>query len=156
MCVAESSGGARGESFGYSRLKEGRGIENRMDTFFGGQAKLVELARKADARGALRPFYFDQMPFPPVRAFVISEVPPGTVRGGHAHRFGMQLLICLRGRIDVLMRHADEEAFVILTPISHGLIVGPGVWAQQTYVAEGSTMLVFTSEPYDPTSYIQR
>ena len=98
-----------------------------MDTFVGGQAKLIQFDAQHRCTGRFAAFRFRPDAVSTVGAFVITEVPPGTVRGGHAHRFGMQMLICIRGRIDILMRHVDEEAFVFLTPLQHGLIVGPGV-----------------------------
>lgn len=123
--------------------------------FFGGQARLVACPGHADARGILTPFAFDQLPFVPCRAFTVSDTPAGGVRGGHGHRAGMQLLVCLHGRIEVLMRHQGEEAALTLESAAHGLLVGPNVWCQQRYVTAGSVLLVFASEPYDPASYIR-
>ena len=54
----------------------------------------------------------------------------------------------------MLMRVADGEERLMLSPGAPGLLVGPGVWCQQTYLAEGSVLLVFASEPYDPSSYV--
>lgn len=123
--------------------------------FFGGQAKLIEIRHHADERGILTPFAFDQLPFLPRRCFTVAGAPAGSVRGGHAHRAGMQALFCLQGRIDVMMRCRDEEAALTLEAGSFGLTFGPGVWCQQRYVGDGSVLLVFASEPYDPASYIR-
>lgn len=127
------------------------GIETE---YFGGRARLIPCASHADSRGVLLPFYFDQMPFQPCRSFAMANVPAGAVRGGHAHRSGMQMLVCLQGRIEILMRHQDEAATFVLQPASFSLAFGPGVWCQQTYLVEGSVLLVFASEPYDPESYL--
>jgi len=126
-----------------------------MTNYFGGRAKLIELGRAADERGTLAPFYFDQMPFIPRRAFVVNNVPVGTTRGQHALRVGTQMLVCVHGRIDVLMRYGTTEASVIMTRDSGGLLLGCGVWAQQTYVTDGSSLLVFCSSPFDPAAYIR-
>lgn len=123
--------------------------------YFGGRAKLFACSRLAEERGVLLPFYFDQMPFPPCRAFIVTNVPAGTVRGGHAHRSETQMLVCLQGRIDILMRHGDEEVTVVMKPTSPGLVLGPGVWSEQKYIAEGSVLLAFSNDPYDPKSYVQ-
>lgn len=122
--------------------------------YFGGLARRVRLPRHVDARGTLAPFDFAGLPFVPRRAFVVSGVPAGTVRGGHGHRTGSQLLVCIGGRIEVLMRHQDAEATLVLDPASPALVFGPGVWCRQRYLAEGSLLLVFASEPYDPGSYL--
>ena len=121
--------------------------------YFGGLARLVACSPKADERGVLQPFDFDQMPFKPVRAFAVGSVPAGTVRGGHAHRSGTQLLVCLQGRIGILMRHRDQEATLVMEPSGVGLALGAGVWCQQTYLVEGTVLLAFADTPYDPASY---
>lgn len=123
-------------------------------SWFAGRARLVEIERHVDARGALLPLEFDRLPFAPRRLFTVSGVPAGTVRGGHAHREGQQLLLCLQGRIDLCLRLADEEVRTRLTPDGPAALLGPRIWCQQTYVGEGSALLVLSSEPYDPTSYI--
>jgi hypothetical protein len=122
--------------------------------YFGGRAQLWALEPKRDARGALLPFEVDCMPFVPRRVFVVADVPAGVARGGHAHRRGMQLLVCLQGRIEILMRCAGEDASLELLPWASGLLVGAGVWCRQTYAAAGSVLLVFASEDYDPASYL--
>ncbi len=122
-------------------------------SYFGGLAWLVKFRSIPDKRGVLQPLHFDQMPFAPCRAFVVTNVPAGVVRGGHAHRFGTQLLLCLQGRIEILMRHRQDEVALALVPASYGLVVGPGVWCEQKYVASDSVLLVFASDPYDANSY---
>lgn len=123
--------------------------------YFGGRARLVGCPRHGDKRGILMPLEFDGLPFTPRRSFVVTGDAAGTVRGGHAHRSGRQLLLCLHGRIEVLMRWQGLETALVLDPASPGLLFGPGVWCQQRYVAEGSILLVFASEPYDPGSYVE-
>ncbi len=123
--------------------------------FFGGLARVVNCSVHTDERGSLMPFSFDQMPFKPYRSFVIADVPAGVIRGGHAHKFGEQMLVCLHGHIGIVMRHQGEEVSFVMEPNQFGLIFGPGVWCQQKYLDEGSILLVFASEPYDPESYIQ-
>lgn len=54
------------------------------------------------------------------------------------------------------MRCHDEEVILLLDSGRVGLLLGPGVWCQQKYLDEGSVLLVFASEPYDPASYIEQ
>ena len=123
--------------------------------YFGGQARLIACSPQTDERGVLTPFYFDRMPFTPCRSFTVTNVPAGTVRGGHAHRSGLQMLVCLQGRIEIRMHHKDEEAVLVMEPCS-SLVFGPDIWCQQKYLVEGSVLLVFASEPYGQSSYIER
>jgi hypothetical protein len=135
-------------------MADGRGAG--VTDFFGGRARLVACPAVADARGALLPIPFADLPFTPCRAFAVSDVPAGAVRGGHAHRSGMQLLICLQGTIAVELRAADGEAALTLVPGGGALLVSPGVWCRQTYPEAGAVLLALASEPYDPASYLDK
>jgi hypothetical protein len=123
--------------------------------YFNGLAKLRYHPSHTDDRGELIPIHFDQMPFTPCRSFVIANVPAGTVRGRHSHRIGTQMLMCLHGSIEILMRHQDEHATLILEPLSVSLVFGAGVCCQQKYLVEGSVLLGFSSEPYDSQLYVE-
>jgi len=123
-------------------------------SFFDNRAWLMRYPRHTDRRGYLDVFEYDRLPFTPCRSFIVADVPPGTVRGRHMHRSGTQMLVCLKGRVDILMRCHHKERAVTLAPDSPALVFRSGVWCQQTYVEENSILLVFASEPYDPDSYI--
>ncbi len=124
--------------------------------FFGGMAKLIPCQIHTDTRGSLLPFPFDSLAFRPNRVFTVTHVPVGMVRGGHAHLSGYQWLVCLNGSIEILMRCHGEEVTLLMDSERFGLLLGPGVWSQQKYLAEGSVLLVFASDPYDPASYIEQ
>jgi len=124
------------------------------ETFFCGKAQLVQYPQHLDERGTLTPFNFDELPFTPCRSFIVSGVSKGETRGQHAHRSGKQMLVCLQGHIEVLMRYQDEEKSLSLVPSSPALIFNAGVWCQQTYLNEESILLVFASEPYNPDLYL--
>ena len=117
-------------------------------------ARLLRLPRLHDARGSLSPIEFGPLPFTPCRMFAIHGVPAGTVRGAHAHRSAWQLLVCLNGRVDIELREAGSTAAVVLDHAEIALLIEPGVWASQTYVAEGSILAVLSSEAFDESSYV--
>jgi dTDP-4-dehydrorhamnose 3,5-epimerase-like enzyme len=123
------------------------------ETLLGGRAAIYALTQKVDQRGTLIPFEFSELPFAPRRVFVVRDVPPGTVRGRHRHRRGQHLLVCLSGKIDVLLRYQGEVHSVCLMPGEGGLMTDVDVWAQQTYVLPDSVLLVLASTPYDPADY---
>ena len=109
--------------------------------------------RYTDERGALLPLEFSAMPFEPRRSFVIHGESAGTVRGEHSHRTAQQMLVCIAGCIEVLMRVDGDEVTVQLRPHADGLLIGPGIWSRQSYLQPDSILLAFASEPYDPGSY---
>ena len=73
------------------------GAQADLPSFFDGRARLVACPIVTEPRGALLPLHLAELPFVPRRVFAITDVPVGTERGGHAHRSGMQLLVCLQG-----------------------------------------------------------
>lgn len=124
------------------------------EAWFSGRARSVVCQIHADERGALLSLEFDRLPFIPCRLFTVAGVPVGAVRGGHGHRAGQQLLVCLQGRIDVLMRCENDEANTVLVRGGPGLLFGPGVWCRQSYSEEGTVLLALASEHYDLASYV--
>jgi hypothetical protein len=130
-------------------------LDSPKTDFLGGRAQLIELSVKSDKRGDLLPIPFDQLPFVPRRVFAVSDVPVGTRRGGHAHRSGVQLLICLQGRVEVLLRvSAAVTERLVLQADGTGLLFEAGVWCQQTYLDANTVLLALASEPYNPASYV--
>jgi dTDP-4-dehydrorhamnose 3,5-epimerase-like enzyme len=133
------------------------GIDNspgQERVFFEGQAELIPLTERLDERGALLPMDFPTLPFQPCRIFVTHDVPAGTTRGGHAHRRGWQLLVRLTGRLKVAMRYNNQPEVCLLDRSDVGLLIGPRVWSEQTYLEPATTLLVLASTPYDPASYL--
>src|SRR5687768_12048304 len=110
---------------------------------FAEHVRYFELPAVIEPRGALVEFDYRSLPFSPQRTFFIKDVPPGTVRGGHAQKVCEQLLVCLRGRLTVELALNQSRARVILDRPSLGLYLGAGVWAQQTYETLDTELLVF-------------
>lgn len=117
-------------------------------------AAWVELPQFLDERGCLSAIDFSLLLFAPRRLFYVDNVPMGTKRGGHAHREATQFLICLSGHIQVELRRGIERCTVVCEPLGRGLVIRPRIWAQQTYLEAGSTLLVICSHSYDLDSYI--
>lgn len=119
----------------------------------GDDVGMIPFEPKADARGSLVEFDFASLPFRVRRVFAVTDVPAGVTRGGHAHREGDQLLVCLAGCVAVELRRGEDSREVELRPGGGGLHIRPGVWASQRYTEEGSTLLVLASTPFDPAGY---
>lgn len=123
-------------------------------SYWNGSARLLQLSDHADQRGNLLALDFPDLPFEPRRSFVVHGAPRGTVRGGHAHKHGSQLLICLSGAVVVEMRFDGDVQRVELSTRTRALLLGAGVWAQQHYSGPNAILLVMASHPYDADSYL--
>ena len=134
-------------------LKSGVPSTAESNELLGGLVRLLTVDRFRDHRGVLTPLSFDDFGFSVERAFVVNA-PRGAVRGGHAHRRVRQLLFRASGSIDVEVSHAGLQARIALDEDRPALLLEPGVWAQQTYLDDDSTLIVFADGPYDSGEYI--
>lgn len=120
---------------------------------FEGRVRFVALDEVDETRGRLTGIDYAALPFMPCRSFIVSGVPDGVTRGGHAHEHCEQLLVCLQGRIHVELSFNRRHAEISLIDKAVGLYVGPRVWTGQRYF-DNAMLLVLASLPYDPASYI--
>lgn len=125
------------------------------DTLFSYGSNVIEFEQYTDERGTLLPIELEGLPFAPKRLFTVAGMSAGTVRGGHGHYTCQQLLICLHGCIEILLRSKDKEDSITLLPGSPALLVDSGIWCRQTYITENSVLLVLASEPYHIDSYFE-
>ena len=121
---------------------------------FDGRVRLFSLINYIEQRGTLLALEYSNMPFTPRRVFVVQGVPAGVSRGGHAHRRGEQLLIAIAGEVLVELRYEGLEHHISLTESTQALLIGPHVWARQTYATPGAILMVHASEAYDGDSYL--
>lgn len=106
-----------------------------------------------DKRGSLLPIEFNTLPFSPVRVFSVFDVPINTIRGNHAHLKTVQLLICLRGIVDVGLDDGTEEVVHRLSP-GKSILIDKMIWDWQKFITGSDEILVFCSTPYDKFDYI--
>lgn len=95
------------------------------------------------------------VPFPIARTFVVTDVRAGETRGHHAHKRCNQLLVCLAGRLMVVLDDGEARRIVTLAQPGDALHIPPGMWAEQTYEAPGSTLMVLCDLPYDESDYLR-
>jgi dTDP-4-dehydrorhamnose 3,5-epimerase-like enzyme len=111
---------------------------------------LVTLERHVDARGVLDVAQGDALPFVARRAFVISAVPDGRTRGGHAHHQLEELLIAVRGRVEIELRASGRARTVVLDRPDRALYLPPDVWSAQRFL-DDAVLVVLASHEYDPS-----
>lgn len=102
----------------------------------------------------LLPIELEDIPFVVRRIFVISPGDAGEIRGGHSHRNGRQLLVCLDGEIEVSLQEAGRAYATTLRPDGVSLIIEAGLWSQQTYASASSRLLVLSDQNFDDVEYV--
>lgn len=107
-----------------------------------------------DSRGILGILEFaDRVPFTPVRLFWIADVRPGTMRGGHAHKACSQFMICTGGLVRIDAFDGCRERTFELNPGDY-LHAPPRIFATETFIASGSSLLVLCDRSYEAEDYI--
>ena len=91
------------------------------------------------------------------RVIVVTDVPPGAVRGGHGHRVARQAIHAVAGTFDILVSLTPDPADatrVAMNSTSDPLVAGPGVWLWlQEFSADAVAVEVF-DHPHDPAELI--
>jgi UDP-2-acetamido-3-amino-2,3-dideoxy-glucuronate N-acetyltransferase len=109
-----------------------------------------------DLRGNLSVGEFDkQIPFKPLRYFLVFDVPSRELRGEHAHHQCHQFLICLRGSCSVVADDGEHRVEVTLDSPQRGLYLPPMTWGIQYKYSADAMLLVFASDYYDAKDYIR-
>lgn len=117
---------------------------------------LHHLLLAEDLRGSLSAGEFSsQIPFVPMRYFVVFDVPGKDVRGEHAHRRCHQFLVAVRGSVTVVVDDGAQSEEIVLEAPNVGLYVPPMIWAVQYRYSTDAMLLVFASDHYDPDDYIR-
>ena len=117
--------------------------------------KLIEFPFFEEDSGELSVFEksIETIPFSIKRIFNVRS-DKGSVRGKHAHRLCSQILICSTGSVEVLCDDSFIQKVFILDKPNFGLLVPPGVWAEEKYIEHNSTMTVICDRLYEVEDYI--
>ena len=98
--------------------------------------------------------YEHLVPFAIKRVFVVHANTP-TIRGRHAHRHCQQLLVVTMGECKVICDDGQQRSDFLLNNPSQGLLIPAGIWAEQHYITQSSTLMVFCDQQYDEDDYIR-
>jgi hypothetical protein len=89
------------------------------------------------------------------RGFLLTDVPPGGVRGGHAHRRSHQLVVAAAGEVDATVSDGAGEGAVRLVVGGAALAVPPLVWLTLSGFTPGAAVLVLGTEPHDDAELVR-
>lgn len=118
--------------------------------------RVVQLPTFEDMRGMLSVGeVWRQLPFEPVRWFLVYNVPSKDVRGEHAHKTLHQFLVCTHGACSVMVDDGQNRADIALDRPDIGVYLPPMVWASQYKYSSDAVLLVLASAAYDPDDYIR-
>jgi dTDP-4-dehydrorhamnose 3,5-epimerase-like enzyme len=120
-----------------------------------GSPLMIDLPTVPDPRGSLTFAERDSpLPFRPRRSYWVYGVPPGSVRGGHAHMETHEAIIAIAGSFRVALRNPfGEEIILRLDSPSRALYVPPIWWREIDQYSGGAVCLVLASLPYDEADY---
>lgn len=104
-----------------------------------------------DIRGTLTPL--TDLPFHIKRVFYIQDIPQGSIRGDHAHITTKQVLICIKGTVEVMLHDGKTEAKFILTN-NQSIFIPEMIWDTQKYLDPDTIVLVLCSTDYKKDDYI--
>jgi UDP-2-acetamido-3-amino-2,3-dideoxy-glucuronate N-acetyltransferase len=109
-----------------------------------------------DPRGSLMFAEFPKhLPFVPKRFFATYDVPPGSVRGEHAHRHLEQIIVILKGSLVATVDDGLVSEECLLDSPGFGLYIPPLVWGVQSRHSPDCVMLVLASDVYDESGYLR-
>ena len=94
------------------------------------------------------------VPFTVRRVYFMQDAAPEVVRGEHAHRTLVQLLVAVRGSFQVILKDGRNERLVHLDRPDYGLLVRAGVWNELRSFSPGGVCLVLASELFSEDDYI--
>jgi dTDP-4-dehydrorhamnose 3,5-epimerase-like enzyme len=117
-------------------------------------AKLIKLPFYQENHGDLVVAEGRNIPFKINRVFNVRQK-KGDLRGKHAHRLCIQLLICANGALEVKCSDTKISETYVLDKPSVGLIIPPGVWADQKYLEDNTILTVLCDQPFDESDYIR-
>jgi dTDP-4-dehydrorhamnose 3,5-epimerase-like enzyme len=117
--------------------------------------ELIELKADFALNGNLTVIQsFSDVPFPFFRIFYVNGM-LGSVRGQHAHKECSQFLTCPVGSVSISCDDGKEKKIFILDRPNCGLLIPPGIWAEQTYMKDKSLLLVLCDKEYNESEYIR-
>lgn len=118
--------------------------------------KWITLRQRSDARGALVVIEGARdVPFEIKRVYTLHSLEPGSVRGGHAHKTLVQVIVCLSGSCLVDLDDGKAALTVVLDNPSQGLVLEPMAWHEMRSFSAGCVLMVLAADHYDETDYIR-
>ena len=118
--------------------------------------RLLDLPRIVREEGSITPIEGGKnVPFEIARVYYLYDVPGGALRGGHAHKELLQLMVSVMGSFDVVLDDGCTRRRVNLNRGYHGLYLPNLIWRELDNFSSGAICVVLASQPYEASEYIR-
>ena len=95
------------------------------------------------------------LPFDVRRIFYLYDVPAASVRGGHSHYQGRELIVAVSGAFQVELDDGMNRRRWTLDRPFHGLYVPTGLWRVIDSFSGGAVCMVLTSTDFKESDYVR-
>lgn len=98
---------------------------------------------------------FRELGFVPRRAYWISDFVTGTSRGKHAHKTLNQVMLMIKGSLELSLSFGTFTQNIILSENSDYISIPSGYWREMKNATKDAVLLVLADAVYDETDYIR-
>ena len=95
------------------------------------------------------------IPFNIKRIYYITNVKEGQRRGFHAHKNLKQLLVCVSGKINIILDNGVSRNEILLDDSSIGILIEKPIWREMQWIETNSVLFVAASDYYSEEDYIR-
>ena len=113
-----------------------------------------EVDSKVDDRGELVALYSNEFDFDWKRCFILKNCKEGSVRGNHGHRRENQIMLVLKGSIEIESDNGKTKEVTVLKENQY-ILLPHLTWNTFEFLEEGTSVLVLGSEDFDEDEYIR-
>lgn len=117
-------------------------------------ARFIDLPQYSDERGVLT--VIENVFSKGFKRIYFIKQADGKIRGHHSHIKTSQLLICIQGRVRVLVKQANKELEFLLDTDNKCLILNPEDWHEMFDFQDNAILLVASNELFDPEDYVYK
>ena len=108
-----------------------------------------------DNRGTLTPLSFEKILNKKIQRLFFVSLKKNFKRGGHAHKKGYQIFVCIRGKINFeIINKSNKFKFILNEKNKFGYIVPKNHWISFKSKIKNSLLLVMCTDKFDKKDYI--
>ncbi|WP_323757694.1 FdtA/QdtA family cupin domain-containing protein [Roseivirga sp.] len=112
---------------------------------------------KPDLRGNLT--FLEELksiPFEIKRVYWLYDLPEQQTRGDHAHKTGEQVIIAIKGKIQVLLESIKGDFFNCTLDKADKALYIPPMWWGKMIFSKNTIMIGLASDEFDENDYIRK